>query len=61
MLETGVGWISWLKNPEIRDFPDGPVVKTSNAMGAGLILGWAAKIPHAVAKTKQKIIGGDQN
>ena len=38
-----------------RDFPGGPVVKTSlsNAEGAGLIPGRGAKIPHASGqKTK---------
>ena len=42
-----------------RDFSGGPVVKTSpsNARGAGLILGWGAKIPHVfwpVAKETKK-------
>ena len=35
-----------------RDFPGGPVVKTSpsHACGAGLIPGQGTKIPHAVTK-----------
>ena len=38
-----------------RDFPGGPVVKTSasNAEGAGLMPGQGAKIPH-VSATKIK-------
>ena len=38
-----------------RDFPGGPVVKTSpsNAGGAGSIPGWGAKIPHALRPKKQ--------
>ena len=37
-----------------RDFPGGPVVKTSpsNAGGAGLIPGWGVKIPHALKPKK---------
>ena len=33
-----------------RDFPGGPVVKTSppNARCAGSISGWGTKIPHAL-------------
>ena len=40
-----------------RDFPGGPVVKTSpsNAGGAGLIPGQEAKIPHASEPKNQKI------
>ena len=43
-----------------RDFSGGPVVKTSpsNARGAGLILGWGAKIPHASGPENKNI---DQN
>ena len=41
----------------LRDFPGGPVVKTSpsNAGGASLIPGWGAKIPHASGSKKQNI------
>ena len=37
------------KDLQGRDFPDGPVVKTSpsNARGAASIPGWGAEIPHA--------------
>ena len=40
-----------------RDFPGGPVVKTSpsNAGGAGSIPGRGAKIPHALQPRKQNI------
>ena len=40
-----------------RDFPGGPVVKTSpsNAGGAGSIRGWGAKIPHASGPKNQNI------
>ena len=40
-----------------RDFPDGPVVKTSpsNAGSAGLIPGRGAKIPHALRPENQNI------
>ena len=40
-----------------RDFPGGPVVKTSpsNAGDAGLIPGWGAKIPHASWPKNQNI------
>ena len=40
-----------------EDFPGGPVVETlpSNALGAGLILGWEAKVPHA-SRPKSKNI-----
>ena len=39
-----------------RDFPGGPVVKTSpfNARGAGLIPGWGAMLPHASRPKNQK-------
>ena len=39
-----------------RDFPGGPVVKTSpsNAGSAGSIPGWGAKIPHALQPKNQK-------
>ena len=37
------------------NFPDGPVVKTSNAGGAGSISGWGAKIPHALWPKNQNI------
>ena len=42
---------------KIRDFPGGPVVKTSpsNAGGAGSIPGWGAKIPHASQPEKQNV------
>ena len=38
-----------IKDYGLRDFPGGPVVKTSpfNAGGAGLISSWGAMIPHA--------------
>ena len=41
--------INELSNHEKRDFPGGPVVKTSasSSGGTGLILGWRAKIPYA--------------
>ena len=41
---------------KIRDFPEGPVVKTlpSNAGGAGSIPGREAKIPHASQPKKPK-------
>ena len=40
-----------------RDFPGGPVVKTSpsNAGVAGSIPGWGAKIPHASGPKNQNI------
>ena len=40
-----------------RDFPGGPVVKTSpsNAGGEGLIPGWGAKIPHVSWPKSQNI------
>ena len=40
-----------------RDFPGGPVVKTSasNAGGAGPIPGQGAKIPHALRPKNQNI------
>ena len=40
-----------------RDFPRGPVVKTSPSSvgGVGLIPGWGAKIPHASWPKKQKL------
>ena len=39
------------------EFPGGPVVKTSsfNAEGVGLILGWGAKISHALWPKSQNI------
>ena len=37
-----------------RDFPGGPVVKTFNAGGMGLIPSWRAKIPHALQSKKPK-------
>ena len=38
-----------LRNNDLGDFPGGSVVKTSpsNVLGAGLIPGGGAKIPHA--------------
>ena len=41
----------------IRDFPGGPVVKTSssNARGEGSIPGWGARIPHASRPKNQNI------
>ena len=40
-----------------RDFPSGPVVKTSSssAGGTGSIPGWGAKIPHASRPKNQNI------
>ena len=46
-----------LQKVENRDFPGGPAVKNlpSKAKGAGSILGWGAKIPHASGpKTQNK-------
>ena len=42
---------------ELRDFPGGPVIKTSpsNAGDAGSIPGWGAKIPHASWPKNQNI------
>ena len=41
----------------IRDFPGGPVVKTSpsKAGGGGLIPDWGAKIPHASQPKYQNV------
>ena len=43
------------KESEKGNFPGGPVVKTlpSNAVGAGLIPGWGAKIPHTSGPKNQ--------
>ena len=40
-----------------RDFPDGPMVKTSssNTGGVGLILGRRAKIPHTLGPENQNM------
>ena len=40
----------------LKDFFGSPVVKdsASNRRGAGLILGWETKIPHAQQTKKQK-------
>ena len=48
--------ISSFKNID-RDFPGGPVVKTSpfNARGAGSIPGWGAMLPHASRQKNQNI------
>ena len=48
--------VSWLEEEE-RDFPGGPVVKTSpsNAGGASLIPGQGAKIPYASRPKNQNI------
>ena len=45
----------------LREFPGGPVVKTSpsNAGGVGSIPGWEAKIPHA-SQPKKQIIKQEQ-
>ena len=42
---------------QFRDFPSGPVVKTSpsNAGGVGSIPGWGAKIPHTPGPKNQNI------
>ena len=49
---------SCLFRKTLRDFPGGPVVKTSlsNAGGAGSIPGQGAKIPHASGPKKPKNI-----
>ena len=41
----------------LRDFPGGPVVKTSpsNAGGVGSIPGWGARVPHALQPKDQNI------
>ena len=39
---------------DFRDFPGGPVVKTFNAGGVGLIPSWRPKIPHALQSKKPK-------
>ena len=46
----------WSTEDDRRDFPGGPVVKTSpsNAGGAGLIPGQGAKIPHVSPPKHQK-------
>ena len=45
------------KDIPCRDFPAGPVGKTSpsNAGGAGSIPGWGAKIPHASRPKYQNV------
>ena len=45
-----------LKILQFRDFPGGPVVKTlsTNAGGAGSVLGWGADIRHALWPKNQK-------
>ena len=47
-LTSACFYLSSSFKTQIRDFPGGPVVKTSpsNAEGVGLIPGWAPKIPH---------------
>ena len=42
------------KRDRQKDFPGGPVVKTSlsSAGFAGLIPGWEAKIPHALSSAQ---------
>ena len=46
-----------VKNPPARDFPGGPVVRTSpsSAEGAGLIPTRGVKIPHALGPKNQNI------
>ena len=46
---------SVLKVTYVRDFPGGPVVKTSpfNARGMGLVPGWGTKIPNALCLENQ--------
>ena len=48
---------NWVLKVLTRDFPGGPVVKTSpsNAGGAGSIPGRQAKIPHASGPKSQNI------
>ena len=48
---------SVLKVTYVRDFPSGPVVKTSpsNARGMGLIPGRGSKTPHAFRLENQNI------
>ena len=48
---------SVLKVTYVRDFPSGPVVKTSpsNARGMGLIPGRGSKTPHALRLENQNI------
>ena len=50
--------ISFLKGILSRDFPGGPVVKTSpyKTGGVGLIPGQGAKITHARAQTAEAIL-----
>ena len=45
-----------LKNELIRDFPGSPAVEISpsNAVRAGLILGWGAKTPDTLLDKKLK-------
>ena len=69
--ERGKKWTSVLLSPgtttglkkkkkkntiHIRDFPEGPMIKTSpfNAEGAGLIPGRGAKNPHGLLAKKNK-------
>ena len=40
---------------QFRDFPGGPVVKTSPSNAEGLIPGWGGKIPHASRLRNQNI------
>ena len=47
-------WEHWKER--FRDFPGGPVVKTSpsNTGGAGSIPGWGAKVSHALRPKNQE-------
>ena len=42
---------------DLRDFPGGPVIKTSpsNALGVGSIPSWGAKITHACRPKNQNL------
>ena len=48
---------STVREKRCRDFPGGPVVKTSpsNTGGAGLIAGWGTEIPQASRPADQNI------
>ena len=67
IMGSGVGGGQWrsmekdrkemLKMVTVRDFPGGPVVRTSpsNAGGAGSLPGRGAEIPHASGPKNQKL------
>ena len=56
IIDLSLELLGELKNELIRGFPGSPAVETppSNAGGAGLILGWGAKIPQASLDKKPK-------